>query len=166
MKSLIPRLRRRLTRAALRGWKTEDDLPAFADRAAFLRKRGTRVGARCRLLGTVDSINPKLCIIGDNCVIGLNSAVLAHGPTGPQMTPTVLEDYVYLSFGAIVLPGVCMRRMAIAGAGAVVTKDVPPETIVVGNPARPLRMLREDEKRYIIKVHADGGFFGRDFPQS
>jgi acetyltransferase-like isoleucine patch superfamily enzyme len=47
--------------------------------------------------------------------------------------------------GAVLCPGVEIGEEAFVGAGAVVTKDVPPRTIVVGNPARPLRDVPEDE---------------------
>lgn len=40
---------------------------------------------------------------------------------------------------AVVLPGVTIGENAVVGAGSVVTKDVPPNTVVVGNPARPIR---------------------------
>jgi acetyltransferase-like isoleucine patch superfamily enzyme len=47
--------------------------------------------------------------------------------------------------GAVLCPGVEIGEEAFVGAGAVVTKDVPPRTIVVGNPARALREVPEDE---------------------
>jgi acetyltransferase-like isoleucine patch superfamily enzyme len=47
--------------------------------------------------------------------------------------------------GAILCPGVEIGEEAFVGAGAVVTKDVPPRTVVVGNPARVLREVPEDE---------------------
>lgn len=46
---------------------------------------------------------------------------------------------VWLGHGAIVLPGRHIGTGAVVGAGSVVTKDVPPYTIVAGNPARPIR---------------------------
>ncbi|WP_295827956.1 WxcM-like domain-containing protein [uncultured Microbacterium sp.] len=49
---------------------------------------------------------------------------------------TVIEDGASLGGGAVILPGVRIGRKAMIGAGAVVTKDVPPYAIVVGNPAR------------------------------
>jgi acetyltransferase-like isoleucine patch superfamily enzyme len=47
--------------------------------------------------------------------------------------------------GAILLPGVQIGAEAFVGAGAVVTKDVPPRKLVVGNPARVLRDVPDDE---------------------
>lgn len=53
--------------------------------------------------------------------------------------PVTLGDDVWIGHGAVVLPGVTIGTGAAVGAGAVVTKDVPPFTVVVGSPARPLR---------------------------
>jgi acetyltransferase-like isoleucine patch superfamily enzyme len=50
-----------------------------------------------------------------------------------------LEAGCDIGVGAIILPGVTVGKQAQVGAGAVVTRDVPPRTIVAGNPARPLR---------------------------
>lgn len=55
------------------------------------------------------------------------------------LAPVTVEDDGDLGIGAIVLPGVRVGRGAQVGAGAVVTKDVPPYAVVVGNPARVLR---------------------------
>ena len=47
--------------------------------------------------------------------------------------------------GAILCPGIEVGEEAFVGAGAVVTKDVPPRTIVYGNPAKPIRAVPDDE---------------------
>jgi len=49
--------------------------------------------------------------------------------------------------GAILCPGIEIGEEAFVGAGAVVTKDVPPRMLVVGNPARVLREVAADELR-------------------
>jgi serine acetyltransferase len=58
--------------------------------------------------------------------------------------PTI-EDFVTLYAHAVVVGGVTVGRGAIVGAGAVVTRDVPPYSIVAGNPARVIRRRRADE---------------------
>ncbi len=54
----------------------------------------------------------------------------------------VVEDGAWIGAGAIILDGVRIGRNAVVGAGAVVTRDVPAYTVVVGNPARVVRDLR------------------------
>jgi hypothetical protein len=53
----------------------------------------------------------------------------------------IIEDNVDIGAGAIILPGVRIGKGSMVGAGSVVTKDVPPGTIVVGNPAKFLKSL-------------------------
>ena len=67
----------------------------------------------------------------------------AH-PYDLQARPIVIEDDVWIGFGASIIGGVRIGRGAIIGAGTMVTKDVPPFTLVVGNPMRVVRQLSED----------------------
>jgi maltose O-acetyltransferase len=53
--------------------------------------------------------------------------------------PITIKDNVWIGGGAIVVGGVVTGENAIVGAGAVVTKDLPPNTVAVGNPARVVR---------------------------
>jgi maltose O-acetyltransferase len=57
--------------------------------------------------------------------------------------PIAVGDDAWLGGGAIVLPGVTIGDRAIVGAGSVVTRDVPADTVVAGNPARVIRSLEE-----------------------
>lgn len=83
--------------------------------------------------------------IGEDVRIGPNVQLLP--PTHPLEAearragweggrPIVIEDNVWIGGGAIVLPGVTIGHNSVVGAGAVVTRDVPPDTLVTGNPAR------------------------------
>ena len=60
--------------------------------------------------------------------------------------PVVIQDKVWIGFNAIILKGITLGEGAVIGAGSVVTKDVPAYTVVVGNPARVIRKLAENER--------------------
>jgi maltose O-acetyltransferase len=56
-------------------------------------------------------------------------------------SPITIEDDAWLGGGAIVLPGVTIGRASVIGAGSVVTKDIPPGVVAVGNPCRVVREI-------------------------
>jgi len=60
--------------------------------------------------------------------------------------PVVVKKGAWLGAGSMVLKGVTIGEGSVVGAGSVVTKDVPPWTIVAGNPARKIREIGEDER--------------------
>jgi maltose O-acetyltransferase len=82
--------------------------------------------------------------IGDRVMIGSHVAItsLTHDPAAPVMRhatiakPVVIEDDVWIGTHAVILPGVRIGRGAVVAASAVVTRDVPADTIVAGVPAR------------------------------
>jgi maltose O-acetyltransferase len=57
--------------------------------------------------------------------------------------PVVIEEDVWIGGGAILLPGVTIGRGAVVGAGAVVSRSIPANAVVVGNPARVIREIRQ-----------------------
>ena len=64
-----------------------------------------------------------------------------------QYVETVLEDGVTVGANAVIVCGVKLGRFAMVGAGSVVTKDIAPFTLVVGNPARPLGFVSRAGER-------------------
>lgn len=56
--------------------------------------------------------------------------------------PVNIGDNVWISTGAIVLPGVTIGANSVIGAGSVVTKDIPPNSLAVGNPCKVIRTLQ------------------------
>ena len=97
------------------------------------------IGKNCKFahnaLGVV--IHPE-AIIGDNCKIGQN--VTIGGRSGITVLP-VIEDDVEIGANALVLGPVKIGKGSIIGAGSVVIKDVPPYSVVVGNPAKVIKIL-------------------------
>ena len=103
-------------------------------------------------------LNNAMVKLGDNVLVGPKvSFYTAMHPIDAKQReqwlvyakPITVEDNVWIGGSATILGGVIIGKNAIVGAGAVVTKDVEPNTIVVGNPARVLRKITaEDSKKY------------------
>jgi len=123
-----------------------------------VRRRGSTVGDNCQLWGYTDIIFPELVTIGRNCILSSESAVLCHGvyatPAGGK--PVTIGDDVFIGYSAIIIPGVSIGYGAIIGAGAVVTKDVKPMTVVAGNPARLIDWRGMDELASYIEARERG----------
>lgn len=66
--------------------------------------------------------------------------------SGIESIPVIISDFVWIGANTIILKGVTIGEGAIVGAGSVVAKDVPPYTIVAGNPARIIREIPENER--------------------
>jgi tetrahydrodipicolinate N-acetyltransferase len=80
--------------------------------------------------------------IGKNCHIGAG-AVIAGVIEPPSATPVIIEDDVVVGANAVILEGVRVGKGAVVAAGAVVTQDVPPNTVVAGTPARVIKQIDE-----------------------
>ena len=98
--------------------------------------------------------------IGDNVMFAPNVTVItATHPVLPSLREKGLQfnvdvkicNNVWIGAGAIIMPGITVGENSVVGAGSVVTKDVPPNTVVVGNPARVLREIGERDRIYYFK---------------
>lgn len=89
--------------------------------------------------------------IADGVLIGPNVSLITSGhPLEPSRRrafttakPIVIERNVWIAAGATVIGGVTVGENSVVAAGSVVTKDVPPNTLVGGNPARIIRSIAE-----------------------
>jgi maltose O-acetyltransferase len=91
-------------------------------------------------------VGSKRIKIGDNCLIGAHVMMMdcdfhriEDKSWDTSGLPIVLEDRVWLGNRSIVLKGVTIGEDAVVAAGSVVTRDIPPRTLVAGVPARELR---------------------------
>jgi len=93
----------------------------------------------------------KLVVIGERCNIGSQSILIDNAfheldperrDQRPESAPVILEANVWLAARVIVLPGVTIGKNSVIGAGSVVTRDIPPDVLATGVPARVIRPLR------------------------
>ena len=102
---------------------------------------GTTMGRGCRLQHGV--FLPNHSNLGNNVFIGPNATFTDDryprvGNVNYKPLPPTIKDWASIGAGATILPGITIGEHAMVGAGAVVTKDVPPHHVVAGNPARPV----------------------------
>jgi len=112
----------------------------------------SRVGIGNTVIGPV--------VIGDHVQIGQHVLItgINHDyaqfemvdDKSPLKTATVnIADYVWIGANVSILPGVTIGRRAVIGAGAVVTSDIPPYTVAVGNPARVVKKYDKETKSWV-----------------
>ena len=90
--------------------------------------------------------------IADDVMIGPNVSIITTGhPLAPSQRrtttigkPIVIERNVWIAAGATIIGGVTVGENSVVAAGSVVTKDVPSNTLVGGNPARVIRSIRDN----------------------
>lgn len=113
----------------------------------------TRIGSRVKIMDNTHITGNML--IEDDVFISTHVSTTndnAMGRKPPQGKDwsgkgPIVRQFATIGQSACLLPGVVVGRNAIVGAGAVVTRDVPPETLVIGVPARAVRRLTPEELR-------------------
>ena len=108
-----------------------------------LRSRGVRIGKNCSInTDYIDYGHGFLVSMGDNVTIAVNAMILTHdASTKPflgysKVGSVSIGSDVFIGAGSIVLPGVSIGDNVIIGAGSVVTRDIPDNSVAVGNPAK------------------------------
>lgn len=98
--------------------------------------------------------------VGDYTMFGPNVTVATAGhPILPELrekgyqynAPVRIGKNCWIGAGAIILPGISIGDNVVIGAGSVVTKDLPPDVVAVGNPCRVLRKISERDREYYFK---------------
>lgn len=105
--------------------------------------RGVDVGFGCNInrKAKIDGINPKGVHLGDYVRVSQNALILAHdGYRDGAYVDTYIGNHVNIGWGAVINPGLKIGNHVIIGANAVVTKDVPNNCIVAGNPAKIIKL--------------------------
>jgi acetyltransferase-like isoleucine patch superfamily enzyme len=97
---------------------------------------GTKISLKARL----DTTNPRGIHIGKYSVIAMDSVLLSHDFINNTMGDVHIGDCCFIGTRSIIYSGVTIGDHSIVSAAAVVLKDVPPNCIVAGNPARIVEM--------------------------
>lgn len=107
-------------------------------------KKGTHVG-----LGSIDGMFPLLAHVGKNCIFAPSVMILTHDAsyylhTGEyRIAPVHIGDNCFIGYGVIIMPGVNVGNNVVIGAGSVVTRDIPSDTVAAGVPARVICAISE-----------------------
>ena len=114
--------------------------------AAFVEiQKGVTIGDRCAIEAfvfiptgvTIEDevfIGPHVCFTNDMYPKAVNP--------GWKIVPTIVKKGASIGAGSVIRCGITIGEGSLVGAGSVVTKDVPPNTLVVGNPAKPVRKVK------------------------
>jgi maltose O-acetyltransferase len=143
---------RRIRRKVLKRWAKNAFFPGF--RLSLLRGADVEIGADVYIadgLTIVEELDgDETLVIGDRASLGPNvTLVLSSHPNRSRIRPVApvrrgsirIAPDAWIGAGAVILPGVTIGRGAVVGALAVVAADVPPLTIVAGQPAKTLSEL-------------------------
>lgn len=112
--------------------------------------RHIRIGKGCFIQQCCTFFGRGGITLGNDVLVGpkVNIITINHDPDPENRSatygrPVVIDDKVWIGINATILPGVKIGYGAIIGANSVVTKDVPPMTVVAGNPARTIKTINK-----------------------
>jgi acetyltransferase-like isoleucine patch superfamily enzyme len=104
--------------------------------------------AQFSLSAKLDKTNPKGIHIGEESYVAFDAAILSHDLTRGLYLDTYIGRRCFIGARSVILPGIRIGDECVIGSGSVVTKDVPSNSLVAGNPARILRSDLKIKGRY------------------
>lgn len=128
----------------------------------YARNIGVNLGEGCRLLDVSYSTEPYLVTLGDHVSATATRFETHDGgvwvfrdrlPEIDVVRPIRVGNNVFFGYGTLILPGVTIGDNVVVGAGSVVTRDIPSNTVAVGCPAKPIKSLDEYESGVLGKSH-------------
>lgn len=128
----------------------------FSSKEEYARHLGVKIGKKCRIAIWEWSSEPYLVTIGDNVAITKGVSIHTHGggrvirqyiPDFDSFGKVVIEDNVYIGSSSQIMPGVTIGKGSLVAAGSIVTKSVPENMVVGGNPAKVICTIQEYVER-------------------
>lgn len=123
----------------------------------YAKRLGVTMGQDCSITGKVSfGSEPYLVSIGDHVQITDNVRFFTHGggwvfrledPSFDTFGKIELGNNIYIGSGSMILPGVRIGNNVVIGSGSVITKSIPNNVIVAGNPARILSTFQSYQER-------------------
>lgn len=138
---------------------------------AYLRHQGVRIGTGAVILypSYIDGRMPYLVEIGDHVVISRNVTILTHDASSAwagdliKVGRVTIRDHSFIGAGSTLLCNTTIGPNAIVGAGSVVSRDIPPDTVYAGNPARFVCTMEAFMKKNREAAQGRPLFEGRHF---
>ena len=113
------------------------------------RNAGVKIGSNVAIYSSnLDLLYPELISIGDNVTI-TNATILTHDDSPViwlkkrRVAPVTIGSNVFVGYQSLILPGIEIGDNCIIAAGSIVTKNVPANSVVAGNPARVIKSLTD-----------------------
>lgn len=91
------------------------------------------------LKANLDLTYPASVHIGDGSAVSFDAVILTHDHIRSLYLDTKIGKYCQIGARSMIMPGITIGDHTVIGAGSVVTKDIPPNSIAVGNPAKVIR---------------------------
>lgn len=118
-------------------------------KVSYLRAAGVQIGQNTMVsLGAKIDVRRGNVKIGNDCHITYGVVILSHDGAARQIDPgddgegaVVIGNGVFVGVNSVILKGVTIGDNSVIAAGSVVSTNVPPNTVVAGNPARILREI-------------------------
>ncbi len=157
-------LRNQKTRLSMMGLNEYTNTP-------FFREYGVTIGEGCRIFSrspyeTFGS-EPFLIKIGNYCAIAMGVRFITHDggtwvfrrddPDFDVFGTIEIKDNSFVGVNTLIMPGVTIGPNSVVGSGCVVSRDVPPNTVAVGVPAKPIMTLEEYREKKLLERQAVRG---------
>ncbi|MGU3576493.1 acyltransferase [Brucellaceae bacterium C25G] len=138
--------------------------------ADYARRRGVKVGKNCDIHTFKWGSEPFLIEIGDDVIISYNVLFITHDESTAlvkdengrryRIEPIKIGNHVFIGAGSIILPGVTIGDNVVIGAGSVVSKNIPDNVVVSGNPAKLMQTFDAFHQKTLTRPSA------KEFPKS